>query len=195
MRSLLRIGLCVFVVACGGAITNGDDAGTDGGPGKDSAPPPDAGTSGCPASPPSSGGACSPESIECEYGTNPSPSCNQLFQCNGGHWQDLTTGTLCVPQSDCPSSWSSVNQNGTCSPEGLGCAYPEGTCFCGGSLPMPNPIWNCAPETSACPSPRPDMGTSCNEPGQSCDYGSCSGGVALQCDGGIWKELVTPCPG
>lgn len=201
MQRVLRIGLCAFVFACGGAVTNPiDDGGTDGGKGQDSSPdvitPGDASSPiGCPASPPLSGAACSPDQIECEYGSNPSPDCNQLFRCNAGHWQEDSTGTICAPQSDCPATYADVPQNGTCSPQGLGCAYPEGTCFCGNSLLTQNPSWTCNAGTSTCPSPRPDIGTPCNEPGQQCDYASCSGGVALQCTGGMWTQVFTPCPG
>lgn len=198
MRSIF---LCLALVACGGAtITTGDDGGTDSGTGKDSSQedvttPLDASSGGCPVSPPSQGGACSPDQLECEYGSNPSPSCNQLFRCNGAHWEEETSGTICPPPSDCPPSYASVPQNQTCSPKGLGCAYAEGTCFCGGSLVVQSPYWSCIPETSACPSPRPDIGTPCNEPGQSCDYGGCSGGATLQCENGVWTQVFTPCPG
>ncbi|HEY1959691.1 MAG TPA: hypothetical protein VGH28_28975 [Polyangiaceae bacterium] len=204
MRATFRIGLCVFLAACGGTIGGGDDLGNDGGSNKDSSPdssadvtPIDASSGGCPVSPPSQGGACSPNQLECEYGTSPEPGCNQLFECASGSWQDQTNGQICPPPSDCPATYASIAPDSDCSPNGLGCAYPEGTCLCTQSFGAQKltPAWSCIPATAQCPSPRPDIGSSCSEPGQQCDYGGCQGGVSLQCTGGMWSQVLTPCPG
>ena len=47
---------------------------------------------------------------------------------------------------------------------------------------------------AGCPEPRPRIGSSCTQPGLSCDYGSCTGGVLLQCTDGSWQMVDTPCP-
>ncbi len=204
MRSTLAFGLCALLAACGGSLTTPDDGGTgnDSGPGsdagKDGSPGQDGGAGpGCPASPPASGGACSPESIDCEYGSSPRPDCNQQFQCVGGHWQDHSSGTICPPPTDCPSTYASITPGNDCNPDGLACAYPgDGTCFCTTNFGVQKqtPAWLCVAATSQCPSPRPDIGSACSQPGQQCDYGSCQGGAALSCTGGVWTQVSTPCP-
>lgn len=190
-----------LVVGCGGAVA-GDDGGTgnDGGSGSDGSPTPDSGPqTKCPTSPPSPGASCSYANLYCEYGSNPSPDCNQLFLCQGGSWVDETTGSACPPQADCPGSYASVPTGQDCTPNGLACAYPEGTCLCTqsfGGLVKQTPAWDCFPEETGCPSPRPDIGTACSAPSSlSCDYGACSGGLELQCTDGTWQEVAVPCPG
>lgn len=137
--------------------------------------------------------------LSCEYGSNPDPSCNQSFACMGGVWVDQTSGVACPPQSDCPSSFASVPANQACTPESLTCAYPEGECICTqslGGVEKQTPSWSCIPVVSGCPSPRPDVGTSCvaDPSNQQCDYGQCSGGIALTCKAGVWQQVFTPCP-
>ncbi len=202
--SVLRFALIAsstLAFACGGAVTSiddsGTDSGTDGSPASDSSS--DAPTNpSCPANPPTAGATCSPESFHCEYGANPDPTCNQQFECTAGKWQNLTTGTICPPQSDCPATYASVPANQVCSPTQLACAYPDGECICTtnfGGLQMQTPAWDCFPAANGCPSPRPDIGAACTSTSnQSCDYGACSGGVALQCKDGAWQQVFTPCP-
>jgi hypothetical protein len=215
MTSFGKLGLSlsaafVFAIsgACGGAITSIDDAGTDGATGNDGSTTSDAciGTNctnpppnGCPTSPPANASACTEaqDQLKCEYGTNPEPDCNQMFFCNQGHWQDQSSGTICAPQSQCPASYAAVPANQVCSPVDFSCAYPQGECICsmGEGVVKQNPTWECLPAVSGCPSPRADLGTSCDVPDQQCDYGSCSGGLAEECKDGIWIEVFTPCPG
>ena len=194
-------------LACGGSVANIDggpgDAGSDGTTPSDAAPSdgspaPDSGPGGpCPGSPPTASAPCSDDGLECEYGSNPSPSCNQLFLCSNGAWTDETAKQVCPPQSDCPSSYASVPQNQTCSPENLACEYTEGTCICSHGAPVSQtPTWHCFPTQSGCPSPRPNIGDTCNAPSSlSCNYGACNGGVELQCKGGVWQQVEVPCPG
>jgi len=193
--STIRFALVALVlVGCGGSIaTPTGDGGTD------SSPNPD-GSSGsvCPTSPPAPSSACSTTGpATCEYGTNPDPSCNQLFACTNGSWVDETNGGLCAPQSDCPTSYASVPVNQDCAPNQLSCAYPQGECICTtsmGGLQKMTPSWECFPAQSGCPSPRPDIGSPCSGTQQLCDYGSCSGGVALSCVNGAWQEAAVLCP-
>lgn len=192
--------LSLVLVACGGDVFNGDDSGTDGGPGNDGSPGSDGGTSsGCPKSPPTPGSACvtTKGGPKCEYGTNPDPGCNQMFVCVSNAWVDQTSGQVCPPQSDCPTSYASVPNLQDCTPNGLACAYAEGECICTtdfGPVSKTTPAWNCIPASNGCPSPRPDIGTACTQPNQQCDYGACNGGVALTCTDGAWQQTFTPCP-
>jgi len=171
-------------MACGGVVAS-NDAGSDG---------------VCPTAPPTASSACSDDTLACEYGSNPDPSCNTAFVCMSGAWVDQTSGLACPPQSDCPASFASVPANQDCSPQPLACAYPEGECICTssfGGVDKQTPSWDCIPAVSGCPSPRPDIGTACTpEPSNAtCGYGACSGGgVALTCKQGVWQELITPCP-
>jgi hypothetical protein len=192
--SFVRHGSWVVVVgmfACGGSVVTvdggtGTDSGTDGAP---------VGWE-CPASPPTAPSACPHDTLKCEYGTNPDPSCNQQFLCTGGSWVNQTTGTFCPPQSDCPSTYAQVPANQDCTPNQLQCAYPEGECICTtsfGGLQKQTPAWNCIPKVTGCPSPRPDVGSSCAG-SQHCDYGACSGGIAIDCVNGVWQQDEVLCP-
>jgi hypothetical protein len=180
-----------ITVACGGSVVTVDggtgDSGTDGSP-----------LSACPTSPPADASACTHDTLRCEYGTNPDPSCNQQFVCMGGNWVNQSTGTFCPPQTDCPSSYAQVPANQDCTPTSLQCAYPEGECICTtsfGGLQKQTPAWNCIPKVTGCPSPRPDIGTPCSGTSGNCDYGACSGGVALGCVNGVWTQAEVLCPG
>ena len=210
---LFPFALCGLLVACGGSVFNGGDGGpgTDGGPGADGgsdATPLDGSPchygqspecpGHCPASPPSQGESCGyQDGLWCEYGTSPDPSCNQLFECTNDAWQEMTTGTICPPPTDCPATYASITPNADCNPDGLACAYDQGTCFCTTSFggQKLTPAWSCVPATSQCPSPRPEIGAQCSDENAQCDYGSCQGGVALQCKDGNWIQVETPCPG
>jgi len=197
---MVRFGTLVVVVvaACGGSIVSSDggaDAPVDA---ADGSMCPCLGA--CPTTPPTPGVSCSPNTLACEYGSNPDPNCNQLFECGAGKWQDRSTHTVCPPQSDCPADYASVPANQSCSPQSLTCAYAQGECICTtnfGGLQMQNPAWDCFPATTGCPSPRPDIGSPCTSDtsNQQCDYGACSGGVALECNQGEWQQVTTPCPG
>ena len=101
----------------------------------------------------------------------------------------------------CPATYASVPSGDPCQPAGFVCAYPEGTCECsdlGGPVRIVDggigPRWQCEPAQSGCPSPRPDIGTPCADPGVSCDYGECSGGIALNCTDGTWQSGPVACP-
>ncbi len=80
-------------------------------------------------------------------------------------------------------------------PDGLDCAYQQGQCNCAPMVPVggPNPIWQCS-SPQGCPEPRPRLGDACTQTGQSCDYGACTGGVAVVCKDGYWQQAFVPCP-
>jgi hypothetical protein len=214
-----------LLAGCGGTLTaGGGDGGTDGAPpgrdgggtdapatGHDGTAPGDGSTSSvCPADPPTVDTMCAPPGLECEFGSNPNAYCDQLFSCfmSGEDapylWVRNPTMNACPPQSDCPTTYPSPSTKNGCPPsdapgggENLECSYPQGTCICTqGSLPMSGgPYWQCFAASAMCPSPRPRIGSTCTDEGASCDYGSCEGGVALECKGGLWVSVVTPCPG
>jgi len=88
----------------------------------------------------------------------------------------------------------------SCSPAGLDCAYSQGQCNCTYTSPvifldggLGGPVWKCYTPTG-CPEPRPRIGDACTGT-QTCDYGACYGGVAVQCSGSYWKQAFVPCPG
>ncbi len=83
------------------------------------------------------------------------------------------------------------------------CQYPEGYCVCmtacGGGGQVRAEIagrWFCGQATPGCPSPRPDLGTACEEAGGGCLYGDqCNCGENLRCTDGVWQGGATPvCP-
>jgi hypothetical protein len=111
-----------------------------------------------------------------------------------GTWS-VATGPGC-PAGTCPAAYSDVPQGKACTPNGLDCAYPQGQCNCSPTVPVssPGPVWQCATPAQGCPDPRPDIGDGCSQPGLSCNYGACTGGIDLQCVDGYWQREVTPCP-
>jgi hypothetical protein len=162
----------------------------------------DAGTSDtCPTAAPPAGSACPKDGLECEYGSSPEEACNKVADCTTGAWAyTASTGDSCVTSS-CPVTYDRITDGAHCDSAGATCAYPAGTCTCGSSGPLlvsidgsvGGPTWHCQPATVACPSPRPDIGTPCSGV-QSCNYGACAGGIALECTDGIWQQTFTPCP-
>lgn len=179
------------IAACGGTTDSpSGDGGTNDAAG-------DGGGGACPSNPPTQGAACATDQLACEYGSNPDPSCNQLYRCNAGAWQEQSSATICLSQTACPTSYASVPLGQDCTSNGLACGYPQGECICttsSGGLQKPTPSWECFTPPEGCPNPRPDLGTSCASPDLQCDYGACSGGIAVQCKSGVWTEVFTPCP-
>jgi hypothetical protein len=150
----------------------------------------------CPATTPSGGTACPVPGMECEYGDDPNPECNDIETCDSnGLWSYPAPVPACPPGT-CPATYAQVPQGQGCTPEGLDCAYAEGQCNCAPTVPVsgPDPVWQCSMPAAGCPEPRPRIGSSCTQPGLSCDYGSCTGGVLLQCTDGSWQMVDTPCP-
>jgi hypothetical protein len=132
--------------------------------------------------------------MQCEYGTNPNPSCDILYTCDSTGWS--SPGPMSCVVGTCPADYASVPQGKSCTPFGLDCAYPQGQCNCADTVPvsMPGPVWQCSTPMTGCPSPRPDVGTSCTSEGLDCDYGACTGGINEVCKDGIWQEQPTACP-
>ncbi len=156
----------------------------------------------CPTGEPPVGLLCSPNGLECEYGSNPDLACNSLFECEKSVWTNANgTGANC-PINSCPLTYDRITPGGHCDPAGSSCGYPAGTCSCGSEGPpmisldgsFAGATWHCTAATAACPSPRPRLGTTCPTDGQFCDYGACAGGIATQCTAGTWQETYTACP-
>jgi hypothetical protein len=156
----------------------------------------------CPASPPSQGDPCENIGLWCEYGSSPDPYCNGLWQCGpSGTWQPKGNGICPPPDAMCPATYADANDDhDKCPIEEQTCDYPQGTCICTrdpGGLPVENgPLWGCIAVTPGCPSPRPELGTTCDLPSDtSCDYGACNGGVAEDCVDGFWAiDVMIGCP-
>jgi len=151
----------------------------------------DASFTPCPPSAPTQGGACSVAGLYCEYGSDPNPYCNGLWECMGSTWQNRSTSGICpAPGTTCPA-YGTIDSNQKCTVASQNCDYTEGTCVCTsdpGGPPIGNgPVWSCTPITPGCPAPRPVLGTGCSvDPSLTCDYGACSGGVAESCVNGTW---------
>jgi hypothetical protein len=188
----------------GSSGTSGGSSGTSGG---------SSGTSGghaCPASTPAEGASCSPEQLSCEYGSDPDFECNVVAECVGGRWQlriPPPNAQVCPSpglRKDCPPSFAQAGQGGSCAPPGFECDYPQGRCDC--TLGFGGPVqldagsghWFCEAPPKGCPQPRPRLGSACStSPSLVCDYGACflPGGLAMQCQSGIWTQTLTACPG
>jgi hypothetical protein len=180
----------------GSGSSSGSSGGSDGGSG-----------SPCPVSEPMSKASCSPQGLECEYGSNPVQGCDAVSTCEGT-WQTTAPGDSNCSTTlggGCPLTFDGVSQGSTCADRGLICNYPRGRCACTESLGGPVMLvdastpghWYCQdPGTTGCPMPRPPLGSACTDDGVSCDYGTCNvpGGSAEQCEDGIWKPEAVPCP-
>jgi hypothetical protein len=169
----------------GGSSGGGSSSGVaDGGPGPL-----------CPTSPPAIGAPCPRQGLQCEYGTDPNPNCDEMAECGNGTWS--FSSTEACPSGTCPGTYPGSAKSVPCSPEGLDCSYPEGQCNCALEPledPTEGPSWLCSDPGVGCPEPRADLGTPCTQEGEQCDYGACTGGIAEQCTGGVWTEELTACP-
>jgi hypothetical protein len=185
---------------CGGSTTT--QATADAG-----APP---GISPCPAGVPAAGSLCQ-QPLGCEYGSDPDLRCDTVANCLHGAWMVAppASGAACesVLSPSCPPSHAALRAQDACDAVGASCAYSEARCACAatcGHVGFEAPDgavstrWCCldAPPGPSCPSPRPRLGAPCDTEGQICDYGDCSGNVAVECSLGTWQR--TPqlaCPG
>jgi hypothetical protein len=117
--------------------------------------------------------------------------------CQAPGWSVTAPGPGACPAGTCPATYAAVTQEQPCSPDGLDCAYAEGQCDCAYLLLVASPgrVWQCAPSTPGCPEPRPRLGDTCSQPGFTCDYGACLGGIAMRCVNGSWQRQATVCEG
>jgi hypothetical protein len=166
--------------------------------------------SSCPTTPPPIGAKCTNEGEICEYGPSWWLACNEELRCTSGTWQKNNVfgpgpcGELDAAGS-CPATWaeaSALDAGGFTCPA-LDCQYAEGYCECvsncggGGQVhPLVPGTWLCQPATAGCPSPRPHLGTTCDEAGAQCQYGwPCGCGQQLACGEGVWRgNPIPPCP-
>jgi hypothetical protein len=167
----------------------------------------DGGASPCPTHDPVSKTSCSPQGLECEYGSNPVQACDSVATC-------ATTWQIAAPSDSkcsaalgagCPGTFAGASAGAACSTNGLVCNYPQGRCTCAQSFGGPVILgdagvqghWACQdPGAAACPVPRAPLGSACTPDGLSCDYGTCRvpGGTAEKCAGGIWVPTSVACP-
>jgi hypothetical protein len=153
----------------------------------------------CPIVAPNIGAICPKVGLECEYGTSADVRCNQVAVCQAAGWA-YNPATPC-PKATCPLTYDDIVAGSRCSPVDETCAYTKGTCICASSLGGPVRLtdagvetdWSCFEGTLACRSPRPIIGSVCNDDTRTCDYGACLGGVELLCSGGLWQEQQTEC--
>lgn len=170
----------LVAVACGGQTATGSDAGPVG---------------PCPTSAPTTGAACSPNGLTCEYGDD--PACLTRADCASGSW--IVGQPKCSPTDpSCPATRESAagkacsTQGARCNYAGLGCTCTNCTKYpvvqCSGPL-----LWDCdAPNTTpGCPAARPNLGSACSKEGLFCDYG-CEPNVSRKCSGGGWTAASSP---
>lgn len=209
---LLGIALSALV-GCGGAGAASHDAGSGGtgtasgdASGDDSsAAEGDAGGSSggggtswvglCPEAPPDAGSPCTAPGLACEralgpgtgYVGNSSPLCDTVAICTANGWETPIPPGPCGFGS-CPATYADVTPNGTCNAAPLSCSYTQAQCNCY-EIPNSSPVkleWQCAVPAAGCPLPRPALGSSCSQPGLTCDYGACTGGSEQSCLNGVW---------
>jgi hypothetical protein len=213
LHVLVLVAGTLSLPACGGASSSGtppvDGGGLDSATGDGGSPPPEAGPL-CPSSVTYATGSCT-GALVCEYGRDPDLRCDTVVTCSSGVWTQTQapSGQNCQTASapECPATFAALTaEAGACAPVDIACIYPEARCSCathcgnvgiigsdGGGVAE----WCCldAPQSS-CPSPRPRLGDPCGTQGQICDYGYCSGNVALECDRGVWAQAPpSGCPG
>lgn len=151
----------------------------------------------CPAAVPQAGDSCPRVGFECEYGTHAELACNQLAECASGGWTLVPRGEC--PVGVCAPDYADITDGAACDPTGLICAYEDGTCNCAtrtGPIVGGTPFvrWACVAAEAGCRSPRPNIGSACSDAGHECNYGACSGGIALVCEDGTWQEEHLLCP-
>ena len=210
MRST-RIALALgMLLACGGQTAPGGSgadggASSGGGSGGGSSGSSSGGGSGggsggqvlCPPQPPAGGGACPRQGLQCEYGDDPQPQCNDVESCTSKGWSGPHPGPVC-PAGTCPATYPGGSSTLACAPQqSIDCSYAEGQCNCFRDItqdPSAPPQWHCFVPAAGCPLPRAPLGSSCAQEGLECDYGACENGIAEQCTGGVWVEPDTACP-
>jgi hypothetical protein len=166
---------------------------------------------GCPKTTPAAGTPCPEPTMSCEYGSDPEIACDTVMTCETDTWRKTQTprasGCATTNAPECPASYAAVlaTMSQSCGPA-VDCYYPEARCSCeevclGACVhPLdagPGPLsWSCDGAPATCPSPRPRLGSPCTSMMESlaCDYGSCTGNVALQCQGGSWLAIGIACP-
>ena len=205
------LGLVVAAfVACVGATASSPDAGTgsDAGGGGEGGSGDGGLVSGCPATAPTAGAACTSVGVECEYGNDLNVDCETIARCDASGWTitppaSAPTCPTPAPGASCPASYSAVPQQSTCSTAAT-CAYPQGTCscevYCGPQYPVGHACeagtpmtWECTGAVQGCPATRPRVGTACSTAGQACDYGDCNT-IGVVCQSGTWHTQMNGCP-
>lgn len=192
LRALRTLVFVLFLAGCSSAVSpdgGSDVALTDGDAIQDTSPP-----GPCPATEPTSGGACTRAGLVCSYGSDPLLMCRDTATCTGGRWSVLAVD--CTGQGAC----SATPPSGACTATSTLCAYPDGTrCNCtacpGGNCSVTS-AWNCLPPPAdaRCPRVTPQLGAVCSPDGVDCNYGACEGGWRLVCTAGVWVDNVMPCP-
>jgi hypothetical protein len=149
---------------------------------------------GCPSGTPTLKDSCIPLMLECEYGPSPSPKCNQIYTCTSNGWVESVKNPMDCVVGTCPSTYEDATSEMICDTQGLQCLYKtDGVCGCGNLFGGSVFDWDCVPGSTACPSPRPRLGTPCKEDLETCGYAECAGGVQIECTGGYWVSSPAEC--
>ncbi len=153
----------------------------------------------CPVIAPNAGSICPKVGLECEYGSSPDIRCNQVAVCQAPGWV-YDAASKC-PAALCPVGYDDIVAGDHCPISGETCAYTKGTCICAADTGGPVRLvdagvatnWACFEATLQCRSPRPNIGDACTDDARVCDYGVCSGGVEIDCTGGLWQDDPMVC--
>ena len=176
----------------------------------DSKPVPDSKTApdskppgGCPAALPAAGGACQPDGLACQYGSDPRRTCRPVASCASGKWQVTSPKCKALPPITCPATYQDAAGK-KCTPQDAYCAYPgDLVCHCTNciSYPVPHcsgdPTWRCdvpCPDAK-CPPGKPNLGTPCTTASKQCAYHCGNDGARICNKNLIWTAAMgTPCP-
>jgi hypothetical protein len=143
----------------------------------------------CPTSQPDTGSSCSPQGLQCEYGTAPfSAGCDAVLVCQG-MWtaSQGNCPTVPFPNPACPTTTPGAADSQPCSDPGLECLFAQSPiCLCDGNATKA--LWVCYPTDPSCPVPRPSLGTPCEAPPNvQCQYDP--NGVIQSCNvNGLWQH-------
>jgi hypothetical protein len=166
----------------------------------------------CPSAAPAQGSSCTPSGLSCEYGgEGPYLECATLAKCGtDGTWAVDAPDPSCKGlQSEndpaCPASYTALATGSACPAADVSCVYPEGLCGCAGCFSQDAggqvKAWACVafPTPTACPTPRPRIGSSCSVEGQECEYATVctplgTGLPNVKCVSGLWQsaQIIEP---
>ena len=196
----------VLPLACGGGLPPSTAPG-------DSGTPAGSLVAACPVLVPDSGSPCQqPGELDCEYGNDWNPQCNEVAQCwRGGPlnatWQvqlpyqgtDFACPSATSLSPSCPSSVpeTQTGVGSACTSAGVFCPYGPVMCGCiqqdsSGADASYSFSWVCSSPGPGCPAARPRIGSACStsQQGAFCEYAVCGVGGATSCENGVWAEGI-----
>ena len=154
----------------------------------------------CPSAVPS--GACTTDTLICEYGDDPRPGCRTRAECSDAMWLVSAPDCEPIPDATCPATRQEADLQ-DCDPEEAICSYGDLDCVCS-KCDDTGPVvtcgdvatWHCEspnPDTE-CPEGRPTLGDVCSLDGKVCTY-RCGEEGGVECRLGAWQPTDGgPCP-